>query len=76
MIRAFLILNTNHSAQTAKVREEIRQVILSNILAGKFEFNQGNTLAAFAEAFLTSLDINLKDSRKVNVPFDYLNGSQ
>ena len=39
MIRAFLILNTHHAGSTQYLREELRQLILSNILAGKFEFN-------------------------------------
>lgn len=51
-------------------------MILNNITQGKFEFKKGNTLAMFAEAFTYKLDLNLKDSTALNMPFDIMNGAQ
>ena len=51
-------------------------MILNNVQAGKFEFKRGNTLAMFAEAFSASLDLNLKDSGDLKIPFDLLTGKQ
>ena len=51
-------------------------MILNNIIGGKFEYKKGNTLASLAEAFLYSLEINSKDSSKLDVPFDIMNGKQ
>ena len=57
-------------------RDNIAQMILNNVQAGKFEFKRGNTLAIFAETFSSALDLNLKDTGGLKVPFDLVTGKQ
>ena len=56
-IRALLILSKSTGDYRA-VREKDRIInfLLNNILAGKFEFKKGNTLAALAESLAANFD--------------------
>ena len=76
LIKAYYITLANKQANSMRERDNIGQMILNNVQAGKFEFKKGNTLAMFAEAFSASFDLNLKDSGDLKVPFDLITGKQ
>jgi len=49
-------------------RAEVQDLIIGNVLSGKFDIQRGNSLAMFAESFLISMDLNMKDSTKISEP--------
>jgi hypothetical protein len=72
LIKAFYIMNTTYFNKGE--REEIKFSLLTKVLNGNFEFNQGNTLASFAESFLQYLELAMKDSTNINLPMDLFSG--
>ena len=50
MIRALFILHKTHDLKFIKEKDKLVTFLVNNILAGKFEFKKGNTLASLAEA--------------------------
>jgi len=74
LIKAFYICCTNKSFNAARERDSLSQTIIQNVLAGKFEFKRGNTLATFAEAYSNFIELNTKDSKGLKVPFDWVTG--
>jgi hypothetical protein len=56
-VRALLIFSkSTGDFRAVREKDRILNFLLNNILAGKFEFKKGNTLASFAEALLANYD--------------------
>jgi hypothetical protein len=56
-VRALLILGkSTGDFKAVKEKDRILNFVLNNILAGKFEFKNGNTIASFAESILANYD--------------------
>lgn len=56
-IRALFIFNKSTGDYKAlKEKDRILNFLLNNILAGKFEFKKGNTLASLSEALLANFE--------------------
>lgn len=55
-------------------RKNIEKMIFASILHfNSFDFKRGNTLASFAETFSMMYELNVKDSRTIKVPMDFIN---
>lgn len=58
--------------QDVNLRSELEDIILGKILNHDFDFRHGNLLTMFAESFLISLDMNIKDCGLADEPLGML----
>ena len=50
LIRALVVLSMSSDVKHLKTKDRVTNLLLTNVLNGKFEIKKGNTLAAFAQA--------------------------
>lgn len=73
-MRALQTVSKGMSIIHKNERKLIEKAIFSSIIyTNSFDFRRGNTLASFAETFSQLYDMNVKDTRILKVPMDFMN---